>query len=98
MIGEREHILISGASCNNFGPDMIKGNRSIMDEAYIPQPFPKHLIDSLEWNHVLATLSIFSLSKQTQFYSPDGYDIIPIRMVQPIRRPNIDKMKLSTKL
>ena len=57
---------------------------SISNQFYVPQPFPKHLIDPLEWTHVLATLSTCALPKPIQFCDPDGYDIVPIRMLQPV--------------
>lgn len=70
--------------CKDFNPKRLKGSRIILDKSYVPQLFPKHLIDPLEWTHVLATLSTCALPKPIQFYDPDGYDTVPIKMLQPI--------------
>src|SRR5271156_2648216 len=80
----REDLWMCGASCTD---QPVKCNRSVTDEIYIPQPFPEHLIDPLEWNHILASITTCALPKQTQFCDPDGYDIIPIRMLRVYHNP-----------
>ena len=54
----REELWMCGASHKYFNTEGFNGNRSISDESYVPQL--EHLIDPLEWTHVLATLTTFS--------------------------------------
>ena len=79
---DKAGLWICGASCKDLNPSDAVIDRSVTDDAYVPLPFPEHLIDPQEWIHVLATLSTCALPKQTQFCDPDGYDIIPIRMIR----------------
>ena len=53
-----------------------------MDEAYFPTPFPEHKMEPLEWPHCLATIDVSTLNHGIKFYDEDGYDIVPICMVQ----------------
>ena len=39
-------------------------------------------MEPLEWPHCLATIDVSTLNHGIKFYDEDGYDIIPIRMVQ----------------
>lgn len=80
----REDLWICGASLHDFNPKQILCNCSVSDEAYVPQPFPEHLIDPLEWTHVLAIMSTCALPEAIQLCDSDDYDIVPIRMVQPM--------------
>ena len=80
----KEELWMCGASRKDFDPERLKGIRSMSDESYVPQPFPEHLIDPLEWTHVLATLSTCTLPKPIQFCDPHHYDIVPMRMVHPV--------------
>ena len=56
----------------------------VMDETYIPAPFPEETLESVEWSHILATIDVSSLQHTTKFCDPNCYDIISIRMVQVI--------------
>ena len=82
---EKAGLWICGTSCKNLKPEDVVIDRSVTDEAYVTLPFLKHLIDPQEWIHVLATLSICALPKQTQFCDSNGYDIIPIRMISVVK-------------
>ena len=53
-----------------------------MDEAYFPTPFPEHKMEPLEWPHCLATIDVSTLNHGIKFCDEDGYDIVPIPMVQ----------------
>ena len=53
-----------------------------MDEAYFPTPFLEHKMEPLEWPHCLATIDVSTLNHGIKFCDEDGYDIIPIHMVQ----------------
>ena len=82
---DKAGLWICGTSCKDLKPEDVVIDRSVTDEAYVPLPFPEHLIDPQEWIHVFATLSTCALPKQTQFCDPDGYDIIPIRMISIVK-------------
>ena len=56
-------------------------DRLIMDEAYVLVPFPEDVIDAHEWMHILSTIDVCTIPRGTQFCDEDGYDIVPIRMV-----------------
>ena len=82
---DKAGLWVCGTSCKNLKPEDVVIDRSVTDEAYVPLPFPEHLIDPQEWIHVLATLSICALPKQTQFCDSEGYDIIPIQMISVVK-------------
>ena len=49
---------------------------------YILEPFPKHKFEPLGWNDVLATMTIcVNEVVPTLFCDEDGFDVIPIQMV-----------------
>ena len=56
-------------------------DRLIMDKAYVPVPFPKDVIYAHEWMHIMSTMDVCTIPRGTQFCDEDGYDIVPIRMV-----------------
>ena len=56
--------------------------RETWEQSYVPMPFLGHLIDPLEWIHILATLDVSLVPKPIQFCDEDGYDIVPIRMLR----------------
>ena len=60
-------------------------DRVVQDEAYIPLPFPKHLVDDHEWMQILATVDICTIPRSTQFCDENGNDIVPICMVNRIQ-------------
>ena len=59
----------------------------VKDEAYIPAPFEEEELEPVEWSHVLAALDVCSLNHGIKFCDEDGYDIIPIIMVQVLNDP-----------
>lgn len=63
--------------------------KDVMDEAYIPIPFQEEELEPVEWNHVLATLDVCTLNHGIKFCDEDGYDIIPIKMVQVLNKPRV---------
>ena len=66
-------------------------DRAVQDEAYIPIPFPVHLVDDHEWMQILATIDTCTIPRGTQFCDESGNDIVPICMV------NIRHSKLNIK-
>ena len=68
-------------SCVNLKPQDVVHDRAMTDEAYVPVPFLKHLIDPQEWIHALATLDVCAIPKPIRFCDSDGYDITPIMMM-----------------
>ena len=75
----RADLWVCGASRRSICLDGSDWDRSVMDEAYIPVPFPEHLIDPQEFHDILATLDVSALPRPTQFCDPEGNDIIPIQ-------------------
>lgn len=55
----------------------------------IPAPFDTTAFEPTEWPHCLATVDVSALSRPTKFCDPDGYDVIPIRMVHLVE-PKLD--------
>ena len=68
-------------SCVGLRPEDVVHDRVVTDEAYIPIPFPEHLIDPQEWVHALATLTVCAMPKPTKLCDENGYDVIPILMI-----------------
>ena len=79
-------IWMCGASDQgSLHPDECVFYRPIEDEAYMPEPFPEEEFEPLEWSHLLATLDVCTSEKTpTKFYDENGYDIMPIMMVNCI--------------
>ena len=71
-------------SQNLLDEEKILTDKAVVDEAYIPQPFPEDEIDPHLWIQVLATIDTSALEPGIQFCDEQGYDVIPIRMVTPI--------------
>ena len=55
--------------------------RDVMDEAYVPIPYPEEKFEPVEWLHCLATLDVCTMNHGTKFCDANGYDIVPIRMI-----------------
>ena len=79
---DQEHLWLCGASKTSKQADGSKWCRYVMDEAYFPTPFPEHNMEPLEWPHCLATIDVSTLNHGIKFSDEDGYDIVPICMVQ----------------
>ena len=79
---DQEHLWLCGAFKTSKQTDGSKWCRDVMDEAYFPTPFPEHKMEPLEWPHCLATIDVSTLNHGIKFCDEDGYDIVPIRMVQ----------------
>ena len=73
-----------GASKASVVTDGSEWCKDVMDEAYVPIPYPEENFEPVECPHCLATLDVCTLNHGTKFYDEDGYDIIPIRMVAMI--------------
>ena len=81
IYGRGKELWMCSISCMGLKHEEVVHNRVIMDEAYIPVPFPKHLIDPQEWVHALATLTVCAMPMPIKFCDADDYDIAPILMI-----------------
>ena len=81
IYGRGKELWMCSTSCMGLKPEEVVHDRVITDEAYIPVPFPEHLIDPQEWVHALATLTILCNAKPIKFCDEDGYDVVPILMI-----------------
>ena len=67
--------------------EVLKSLKDMMDKGYKPVPFNEEKFEPVEWSHVLATLDTCTLNHGIQFCDEEGYDIIPIKMVQVLNDP-----------
>lgn len=90
---DKTNLCLCDASRTSKQTDGCAWCRDVMDEAYIPMPFPKDLMkpvfpkdlmEPVEWIHCLATLDASTLCPRTKFCDEEGYDIVPIRMIRVI--------------
>ncbi|MCO5577795.1 hypothetical protein L7F22_031628 [Adiantum nelumboides] len=82
----KAHIWMCGASDNG---DLTKEEcileRSVTDEAYIPEPFPEHLFEPFGWTQILSTLDIYvNKLTPTKFCDEEGYDLVTLQMASVI--------------
>ena len=91
---ERANLWICGASGRSIRTDGSEWCRDVIDEAYMPAPFDSDAFEPTEWPHCLAAIDVSALPRPTKFCDPDGYDIIPIRMIQLIE-PKLEDPKMS---
>ena len=91
ILGVKHGIYIP-VSSKNDELEPIEGDHElatldVKDEAYIPAPFNEEEFEPVEWSHVLATLDTCTLNHGIKFCDEEGYDIIPIKMVQVLDDP-----------
>ena len=67
--------------------EVLKSIKDMMDKGYKPVPFNEEQFEPVEWSHVLATLDTCTLNHGIKFCDEEGYDIIPIKMVQVLNGP-----------
>ena len=89
----RVDLWICGASRRSIKTDGSEWCRDVMDETYMPAPFDTDAFEPTEWPHCLATIDVSALPRPTKFCDPDGYDIIPIRMIQLVE-PKLEDPKM----
>ncbi|MCO5565132.1 hypothetical protein L7F22_018803 [Adiantum nelumboides] len=82
----KAHIWMCGASDNG---DLTKEEcileRSVTDEAYIPEPFPEHLFEPFGWTQILSTLDVcVNELTPTKFCDEKGYDLVTLQMASVI--------------
>ena len=72
---EVSHSTLSHAN-KNFGFVMLPRSvqtdgsawcKDVMDEAYVPIPFPEETLEPVEWSHILATIDVSSLQHQLNY-------------------------------
>ena len=91
---QRENLWMCGASKASVVTDGSEWCKDVMEEAYVPIPYPEEKFEPVEWPHCLATLDVCTLNHGTKFCDEDGYDIIPIRMVAVIEHGNVKTLPL----
>ena len=47
-------------------------------------PYPEEKFNLVEWAHCLGSIDVFSLNHGTKFCDEEGYDVVPIWMVQVV--------------
>ncbi|MCO5563849.1 hypothetical protein L7F22_017498 [Adiantum nelumboides] len=82
----KAHIWMCGPSESG---DLTKEEcileRSVTDEAYIPEPFPEHLFEPFGWTQILSTLDIcVNKLTPTKFCDEEGYDLVTLQMASVI--------------
>ncbi|MCO5564364.1 hypothetical protein L7F22_018024 [Adiantum nelumboides] len=82
----KAHVWMCGASDNG---DLTREEcileKSITDEANIPEPFPEHLFEPFGWIQILSTLDVcVNELTPTKFYDEEGYDLVTLRMASVI--------------
>ena len=78
---QQENMWMCGASKASMVTDGSEWCRDVMDEAYVPIPYPEEKFEPVEWMHCLATLDVSTVHHGIKFCDEEGFDIIPIRMV-----------------
>lgn len=68
-----------------------------MKEDHMSCPFPKKLIEPIEWIHCLATLDTVVLRLRPNFCDDDGYDAHPLYMVDAIES-NKNELQVTNRL
>ncbi|MCO5570660.1 hypothetical protein L7F22_024387 [Adiantum nelumboides] len=85
-IETKAHVWMCGASENG---DLTREEcileRSVTDEAYIPEPFPEHLFEPFGWTQILSTLDIcVNELTSTKFCDEEGFDLVTLQMTSVI--------------
>ena len=83
---------ICGASKASLVTNGSKWCKDVMDEAYIPIPFPKEKLEPVEWLQCLGTLDVCTMNHGVKFYDDKGYDIVPIQMINVIESKQHEEM------
>ncbi|MCO5551799.1 hypothetical protein L7F22_005301 [Adiantum nelumboides] len=86
------HVWMCGASDNG---DLTKKEcileRSVTDEAYIPEPFLEHLFEPFGWTQILSTLDIcVNELTPTKFCDEEGYDLVTLQMASVILESGLE--------
>ena len=55
---QKENLWMCGASKASMVTDGSEWYRDVMDEAYVPIPYPEEKFEPVEWMHCLATLDV----------------------------------------
>ena len=82
---QKENLWMCGASKASMVTDGSEWCRDVMDEAYVPIPYPEEKFEPVEWMHCLATLDVSTVHRGIKFCNEEGYDIIPIQMVALVK-------------
>ncbi|MCO5579057.1 hypothetical protein L7F22_032909 [Adiantum nelumboides] len=96
----KAHVWMCGAS--NSG-ELTKEEcileRSVTDEAYIPEPFPEHLFEPFGWTQILSTLDIcVNELTPTKFCDEEGYDLVTLQMASGILESGLESNENEEKL
>ena len=90
------HVVTEGQG--REGEEEKEGKRSVYDD-YILKPFPKHKFEPLGWMDVLATVTICTNNvNPILFCDEEGYDIIPMQMVNIVAVQDEDHLTLESSI
>ena len=70
-----------------FQEKKLESCKDVMNKDYRHVPFKEKEVEPVEWSHVLATLDVCTMNHEIKFCDEEGYDIIPIKMVQVLNDP-----------
>ncbi|MCO5570124.1 hypothetical protein L7F22_023840 [Adiantum nelumboides] len=82
----KAHVWMCGASDNgDLTRKECTQERPVIDEAYIPEPFPEHLFEPFGRTQILSTLDIcVNKLTPTKFCDEEGYDLVTLQMASVI--------------
>ena len=60
-------MWMCGASKASMVTNGLEWCRDVMDEAYVPIPYPEEKFEPVEWLHCLATLDVCMVNHGTKF-------------------------------
>ncbi|RYA40215.1 hypothetical protein DD606_25715 [Enterobacter cloacae complex sp. GF14B] len=86
-LGQPKELWMCGAShCGSLRREECVLERAIEDKEYIPKPFPEDALEPLEWEHILATLDVCTITDSpiTKVCDKEGYDVLPYYMVSVV--------------
>ena len=78
---EKANLWMCGASKASMVIDKLEWCKEVMNDAFIPIPYPKEKFELVEWAHCLASIDVCTVNHSTKFCDEDGYDIVPIQMI-----------------
>ena len=79
-----KNLWMCNASKASVVINSIEWCKEVIINAYVPIPYPKEEFEVVEWMHCLTTLDICTMSHGIKLYDEEGYDIVPIQMIDII--------------
>ena len=81
---DRANLWMCGASQTTMIADGSDWRKEVENDAFVPVPYPEEKLNPVEWAHCLASIDVCSLNHGTNFCDEEGYDVVPIQMVQMV--------------